>query len=73
VTQLTTTYSTGDHPFDDTWIHVQVPMASTYGSDVSGLWGGGWWQIEYDTPGGGNDTTTWQVSVSGNPVHLIVP
>jgi hypothetical protein len=73
VTQLTTTYSNGDHPFDDTWIHVQVPLASTYGSDLSGLWRDGWWQIQYIVPDGGNDTTTWQVSVSGNPVHLIAP
>jgi len=72
VSQITTAVG-GKSSFGNTWIHIQVPMASTYGSDLSGLWGGGWWQIQYNTPDGGNDTTTWQVSVSGNPVHLIVP
>ncbi len=33
----------------------------------------GWWQIQDVVTSGGNDTTTWQVSVSGYPVHLLVP
>jgi hypothetical protein len=73
VSQITT-YTGGPMSFQNTWIHIRVAIPSAYGS--SGLWGpglGGWWQIEYDTPTGGNDTTTWQVSISGNPVHLIVP
>jgi Flp pilus assembly protein TadG len=61
----------GKSSFNDTWIHISIPLPSTYGS--SGLWEGGWWQIQYQTPDGGNDTTTWQVSIQGNPVHLIVP
>ena len=32
----------------------------------------GWWKIEYQVAGG-NDTTTWEVNVLGNPVHLVVP
>ena len=32
----------------------------------------GWWQIEYNIKAA-NDTTTWQTSIRGNPVHLIVP
>jgi hypothetical protein len=73
VTQITTAVN-GSSSFNNTWIHIRVVIPATYGS--SGLWGpggGGWWQIRYETPGGGNDTTTWQVSISGNPVHLIVP
>jgi hypothetical protein len=69
-----TTAISGSSSFNNTWIHIRIPMPATYGA--SGLWGpggGGWWQIRYETPGGGNDTTTWQVSISGNPVHLIVP
>jgi hypothetical protein len=31
-----------------------------------------WWKIEYQVDGG-NDTTTWQVDIQGNPVHLLVP
>ena len=79
VTQITTAVG-GHSSFNNTWIHISIAMASTYGSDPAGLWAPpskptdpGWWQIQYETPGGGNDTTTWQVSVSGNPVHLLVP
>jgi hypothetical protein len=61
----------GKSSFNNTWIHITIPLPSTYGDN--GLWQGGWWQIRYEVPGGGNDTTTWQVSVSGNPVHLLVP
>ena len=61
----------GHQATNNTWIHISIPLPATYGS--SGLWQGGWWQIVYTTPGGGNDTTTWEVSVSGNPVHLLVP
>lgn len=32
----------------------------------------GWWQIEYNIKAA-NDTTTWAVSIRGNPVHLIIP
>jgi Flp pilus assembly protein TadG len=72
VTSITT--SVGGHSsFNNTWIHIRVPLLASYGLGPNGLWQGGWWQIRYETPGGGNDTTTWQVSISGNPVHLIVP
>ena len=77
VSQITTAVN-GRSSFNNTWIHIQVPLPPTYGA--GGLWAPpsnpsdqGWWQIQYATPGGGNDTTTWQVSVSGNPVHLLVP
>jgi hypothetical protein len=70
VTQITTAVN-GASSFNNTWIHISVNIPTTYGN--AGLWQGGWWQIQYLTPGGGNDTTTWQVSVQGNPVHLIVP
>jgi hypothetical protein len=32
----------------------------------------GWWKIEYNI-NAANDTTTWAVSIRGNPVHLILP
>ena len=70
VSQLVTTYN-GAQATKSTWIHISIPLPASYGS--GGLWQGGWWQIVYTTPNGGNDTTTWQVSVSGNPVHLLVP
>jgi hypothetical protein len=34
---------------------------------------GGYWKMLYDIgPGAsGNDTTTWEISVTGSPVHLV--
>jgi Flp pilus assembly protein TadG len=56
-------------------ITIVIPLPATYGSvglTPAGEPGAGWWKIEY-TVAGGNDTTTWQVDISGNPVHLLVP
>ena len=69
VSSIVTTVS-GAQATNGTWIHIRVPLPSTYGTT---LWNTGWWQVEYTVTQGGNDTTTWQVSVSGNPVHLVVP
>jgi hypothetical protein len=37
----------------------------------------GWWKIRYATGGTtgdyGFDVTTWQVTIRGNPVHLVLP
>ncbi len=66
-----TTANNGSSSFNNTWVHIRISLPSSYGS--GGLWQGGWWQIQYSVPDGGNDTTTWQVSIQGNPVHLIVP
>jgi Flp pilus assembly protein TadG len=78
VTSIQTTFSNGDHPFNDSWITILVPLPSTYGSvglTPSGETQAGWWKIDYKLANGttGNDTTTWRVGVRGNPVHLIVP
>jgi len=54
--------------FNNTWIEITIPLATTYGS--GGLWQGGWWQVQYNV-NAGNDTTTWSVNVNGNPVHLV--
>ena len=75
VTQIQSSLNTHSS-FNNTWIHIVVNIPGTYGAN--GLWAPpgadpGWWQIQYQTPGGGNDTTTWQTSLVGNPVHLVVP
>jgi hypothetical protein len=59
----------GTH-FDDYWVTILIPLDSDYGK--TGLAETGWWKIQYSV-GGGNDTTTWQVNILGNPVHLVVP
>ncbi len=33
----------------------------------------GWRKIEYQITAAGNDTTTWEVDIRGNSVHLVVP
>ena len=72
MSSIVTTLS-GAQATNGTWIHIRVPLPSTYGSAQRRSWNNGWWQVEYTVTTGGNDTTTWQVSVSGNPVHLLVP
>jgi hypothetical protein len=69
----------GSSSFDGSVITITIPLAENYGS------GGltppdagnpnnepGWWKIYYDVTNA-NDTTTWQVDIRGNPVHLVVP
>ena len=42
------------------------------GSSHLGETEGGWWKVRY-TVNSGNDTTTWEVNLLGNPVHLVIP
>jgi Flp pilus assembly protein TadG len=63
--------------FQNSVMQISIPLPATYGNvglTPSGVPNSeaGWWKIEY-TVGGGNDTTTWNVSIRGNPVHLILP
>ena len=78
VKSITATFPGGGHPFDDSWLTILVPLPSTYGSaglTPPGESEAGWWKIDYRIAAGvqSSDTTTWRVSVRGNPVHLIVP
>lgn len=59
----------GGNQFDSYWLTIIVNLPNTYGNTIQNS---GWWKIQY-TMGGGNDTTTWQVSILGNPVHLVLP
>lgn len=70
----TASSSSGSY-FQDALITISIALPSTYGSTgltPSGEPGAGWWKIEYQV-NGGNDTTSWQVDIQGNPVHLLVP
>lgn len=65
----------GTSYYDNSVLTIEVPLPQTYGSGgltPPGEILPGWWKIEY-TVGGGNDTTTWEVSIRGNPVHLVLP
>jgi Flp pilus assembly protein TadG len=64
----TQTSSNSSTFFQDSWVAITISLPTTYGSTP--LVNSGWWKIKYIV-NLGNDTTTWQVSIRGNPVHLI--
>ncbi len=75
LTQLQTANG-GSTLYQDAWVTIQIPLPATYGQGgltPPGETQPGWWKIEYNITQAGNDTTTWEVNVRGNPVHLITP
>jgi Flp pilus assembly protein TadG len=75
VTSLQTAAS-GSSRYQNAWVTISVPLPANYG--VGGLTPpgeteAGWWKIEYQVTAAGNDTTTWEANIRGNPVHLIIP
>ncbi len=69
--------SNGSALFNNKQITISVPLPASYGAagldppgDITSE--PGWWLIEYDIAQA-NDTTTWGVSIRGNPVHLVLP
>jgi hypothetical protein len=68
----------GVSQFNNSWLTISVPLPNTYGLGADTLLPPGesepgWWKIQYDISASGNDTTTWEVTVRGNPVHLVTP
>jgi hypothetical protein len=75
VTSLLTANS-GASQYQNAWVTIAIPLPANYG--VGGLTPPGetepgWWKIEYTITSAGNDTTTWEVNIRGNPVHLVIP
>ena len=75
---ISTTDSSGHQSWQDSWLTVRVKLPATYGCSIvspclkpAGETQQGWWKIQYSTSSGANDTTTWMVSLIGNPVHLV--
>ncbi len=67
--------TSGGTLYQNSWITINVPLDANYGVgglQPSGETESGWWKIRY-TVTSGNDTTTWEVSIRGNPVRLVVP
>jgi hypothetical protein len=68
--------------FGNTWLKILIPLPSNYGCALTspgnpclkptGETGQGWWKVNYQVSAAW-DTTTWQVNLRGNPVHLLVP
>ncbi|TMG35426.1 MAG: hypothetical protein E6H94_08600 [Chloroflexi bacterium] len=72
-TSLVTSTATTKY-YDNQWVTISVPIPTSYTAPTPpGEPGPGWWKIEYITSGTGQDVTTWEVNVRGNPVHLITP
>ena len=76
VTSLQTSVA-GKAQFNNHLVTISIDLGKKYGDkglnppgDVTDEQG--WWQIEYNI-NAANDTTTWGVSIRGNPVHLILP
>lgn len=66
--------SDGASLFDDQIITILIPLAASYTAPTPpGDPGPGWWKVECQVTGAGNDTATWSVTIRGNPVHFIVP
>ena len=70
-----TNYTSGGTYYNNSWLTILINLPASYGQ--KGLTPPnnptpGWWKIKY-TVQSANDTTTWLVSVRGNPVHLVVP
>jgi Flp pilus assembly protein TadG len=73
-TQLRTSDAAACRYYNNQWVTISVPIPSSYAAPTPpGEPGPGWWKIEYNTLGTGQDITTWEVNIRGNPVHLITP
>jgi hypothetical protein len=75
VTSLTTA-SSGTSQYQNAWVTITIALPTNYGSGgltPPGETEAGWWKIEYTITSAGNDTTTWETNIRGNPVHLVVP
>lgn len=67
--------TSGGQFFQNSWIKITMVLPAGYGSTgltPPGEPAAGWWKVKY-TVNKGNDTTTWMVSLHGQPVHLVVP
>lgn len=53
-----------------TWLNFIVAVPASYARTYPS---GGWWKVLYNVGAGGNDTTTWEVQVIGDPIHLVNP
>ena len=76
VTSLQTAIN-GAAQFNNRLVTITIDLPSDYGAagldppgDITDE--DGWWRIEYNI-NAANDTTTWQVTIRGNPVHLVLP
>ena len=65
------TDSSGNHPYNGSWLTIKVPLTwnGSYAGMVRNF--GGYWKMLYNIGGNASDTTTWEINISGSPVHLV--
>jgi hypothetical protein len=73
-----TTNTGGSSRFNGCWVTIEIPIPTSYAAPTPpGETEGGWWKIRYVMGGDASNTsfdvTTWQVTIRGNPVHLVLP
>ena len=64
-----TNLTTGGTLYQNSWVTITVPLGANYGASgltPPGETEEGWWKVRY-TVNSGNDTTTWEVSLRGQP------
>jgi hypothetical protein len=76
-TQITANTGTVNN-FNGCWVTIEVSIPATYTAPIApGETEPGWWKIRYvmggSTSATASDVTTWQVTIRGNPVHLVLP
>jgi hypothetical protein len=47
------------------WLKFEMDLPPEYSCSTC------WWKVDYDYPGGVQDTTTWRAYMIGNPIHLV--
>jgi hypothetical protein len=68
------TSSSSTNFYNNQWVTIQVALPADYRAPTPpGETQPGWWKIEYTVGTTGQDITTWEVNIRGNPVHLVVP
>ncbi len=75
-----TTNTGGNSLFNGCWVTIEIPLPSDYSAPLPSsdtvASTGGWWKIRYNMSGStsnySTDLTTWEVSLRGNPVHLVL-
>jgi hypothetical protein len=68
----------GNSRFNGCWISIELQLPNDYTAPVDPISGErGWWKIEYEMGGQpdqfSTDLTTWNITMQGNPVHLVLP
>ena len=67
----------GSSQFNGCWLTIVVVIPGNYDGVAPTAGDQNWWKIQYTMGGASTDNafdlTTWQVTIRGNPVHLVVP